>query len=261
MIGIPVDTIRYYEKMGIVSPVRKGTYRVFSDEDIYLLCEYKKMRSYGLTLKEIKEFSHLTSIRDYAEQFAAISDYYNQKIKYYLALSRSMENSVDMLRNVEEYVGKYQMTEITARYYIDFFQQKKAGPEELSVWESWVHDYYPLVEYLAVWDLADGESGNITENSMWVNALSEESVRDLNIPVNETVKKIPAQKALFTVINRYEERLVDRQFAEEIRRELEARELLLDGKIIGKMMARIKEGDNILRYIGIWIPVRKKDHG
>lgn len=25
MIGIPIDTIRYYEKMGVISPIRKGT--------------------------------------------------------------------------------------------------------------------------------------------------------------------------------------------------------------------------------------------
>lgn len=260
MIGIPIDTIRYYEKVGIISPIRKGTYRAFSDEDIYLLCEYKKMRSYGLTLHEIKNFNHVVNMRDYAEQFAEIRDDYSRKVKYYLALQKNMESSVELLHNIEKYVGNYQMTEVTAKYYIDFFQHKKAALEQNNIWKSWVHEYYPLVEYIAVWDLADGESENITENSMWVNAISEENVKALDIPINETVQRISGQKALFTVVNRYGERLIDRQFAEEIRRELEARDLVLDGKVIGKMIARIKEDDNILRYIGIWIPVREKDN-
>lgn len=260
MIGIPIDTIRYYEKMGIISPIRKGTYRAFSEEDIYLLCEYKKMRSYGLALKEIKDFNHVTSIRDYAEQFAAIRDVCNRKMKYYLALNKNMEKSVDMLYNVKNFVGKYQMTEIEAKYYIDFFQKREIHSEQPNIWDIWVHEYYPLVEYIAVWDLEDGESENITQNSMWVNAISEECVKDLNIPVDETVQKIPCQNALFTVINRYGERMIDKQFMEEIRRELEARNLELAGKVIGKMMARIRENDDILRYIGVWIPVREKDN-
>lgn len=259
MIGIPIDTIRYYEKMGIISPIRKGTYRAFSDEDIYLLCEYKKMRSYGLSLKEIKDFNQVTRIQDYAGQFETIRDDCEQKVQYYLTLKRSMDRSVNMLQNVEEHVGKYQITEISAKYYIDFFQQKKFNLDKTNIWKSWIHDYYPLVEYIAVWDLADGESENITENSMWVNAIDEDAVKSLNIPVDESVQRISAGKALYTIINRYGERMIDRQFMEEIRRELEERNLVLDGKVIGKMMARIKEGSDILRYIGIWIPVREKN--
>lgn len=258
MIDIPIDTIRYYEKRGILSPIRRGTYRAFSDEDIYILCEYKKMRSYGLTLNEIKEFSQVADMQDYVEQFTLIRDDCDQKMKYYLALKKSMESSVDMLTNVKNYVGNYQLTKIKAKYYIDFFQQKKAGLDCHDIWKSWIHEYYPWVEYIAVLDLADGESENITENSMWANAIDGEFVMDLNIPVNEAVQRIPSKKALFTVVNRYGERLIDKKFIEEIHRELEMRSLILDGKIIGKMIARIKEGANILRYIGIWIPVREK---
>lgn len=258
MIDIPVDTIRYYEKRGILSPIRKGTYRAFSDEDVYILCEYKKMRSYGLTLNEIKDFNHVADMRDYAERFEAIRDDCDQKIKYYHALKKSMVSSVEMLRNAKEHVGNYQMTEITAKYYIDFFQQKKAGLNYQDIWKRWIHDYYPWVEYIAVLDLEAGESENITKNSMWTNAIDEEFVTDLCIPINETVQRIPSHKALFTVVNRYGERLIDKKFTEEIRRELDARNLILDGKIISKMIARIREDDNILRYIGIWIPVREK---
>lgn len=259
MIGIPIDTIRYYEKMGVISPIRKGTYRAFSDEDIYLLCEYKKMRSYGLGLSEIKDFNHVANMQDYAKQFAAIRDECGKKEKYYQALRKNMESSADMLENVEKYVGNYHMTEIESKYYIDFYHQKKVDPEQDTIWKSWIYEYYPLVEYIAVWDLADGESENITENSMWVNAISEKNVKALGIPINEAAQKIPAKKTLFTVVNRYGERMIDKQFAEEILRELEKRNLSLDGKIIGKMLARIKEGDNTLRYIGIWIPVQEKD--
>ena len=259
MIGIPVDTIRYYEKMGIISPIRKGTYRAFSDEDIYLLCEYKKMRSYGLGLGEIKDFYQVSDMQDYAKQFVSIRDVCGKKEKYYQALKRNMEQSVTMLENVEKYVGNYQTAESEAKYYIDFFRQKEIGSEPDNIWKKWICEYYPLVEYIAVWDLADGESENITENSMWVNAISEKNIKALDIPIDETVKKIPTQKALFTVVNRYGERLINKQFAEEILNELEKRNLILDGRIIGKMLARIKEGSNTLRYIGIWIPVREKD--
>ncbi len=261
MTDIPIDTIRYYEKRGVLSPMRKGKYRVFSDEDVYLLCEYKKMRSYGLTLQEIRNFHQVASMEDYAGQFQAIRDDCEKKLKYYLALTQSMKSSVDTIRNAVNQVGRYELTEISSKYYIDFFRQKEDGFARQDIWKSWVHEYYPWVEYIAVLDLEDGESENITKNSMWVNAIDEEFVKTLQVPIDESVQRIPAKKALFTVVNRYGERLIDKRFAKEIRKELKKRKLVLDGKMIGKMIARIKEEDQILRYIGIWIPVCEERSG
>ena len=257
MIDIPIDTIRYYEKIGIISPERKGTYRYFSEEDIYLMCEYKKMRSYGLTPDDIHNFYEISNIEDYADEFEKIRADCKKRADFYVTLEKSMSKSVDMLKNIDEYIGKFQESKMEGRYYTDFYKNHNIE-EYHAIWNQWVHDYYPFVEYIAVWDINEGESDNITNNAMWANAISEEKIKRLSISTNEYVNKIEAGDALFTVITRYDDILVDRPFLDEINKELHSRGLCVNGKLVGKMMARIKEEDRIKRYIGIWIPVREK---
>lgn len=62
--GIPVKTIRYYEELGLLSPVvhrSRSKYRLF-DKSIYnRLAFIKRAQALGLSLKEIKE---ILAVRD-----------------------------------------------------------------------------------------------------------------------------------------------------------------------------------------------------
>jgi len=54
LLEIPEATIRYYEKIGIISPSRKlNGYRVFGYEDIFNLVDCRRYSRFGLPLKEI----------------------------------------------------------------------------------------------------------------------------------------------------------------------------------------------------------------
>jgi MerR family transcriptional regulator, aldehyde-responsive regulator len=52
------DTLRYYEKVGLVEPVRRGPggVRIYSDDHLYLLRVLKCLKKTGLPLEDIKEF-------------------------------------------------------------------------------------------------------------------------------------------------------------------------------------------------------------
>ncbi len=54
--GVPIDTIRYYESLGLLEkPVRsEGGFRLYSIEAIEKLCFIKKAQSFGLTLSDIQ---------------------------------------------------------------------------------------------------------------------------------------------------------------------------------------------------------------
>lgn len=53
--GFAIDSLRYYDKLGIVSPERKGNgYRYYSEKD-YILLQYVTVMKYAnFTLREIK---------------------------------------------------------------------------------------------------------------------------------------------------------------------------------------------------------------
>lgn len=59
MTGFGHDTLRYYEKIGLLKPQRKpsGGARVFSDDDLRLLSGLRCLKRLGLSLDEIKSFT------------------------------------------------------------------------------------------------------------------------------------------------------------------------------------------------------------
>jgi len=54
--GLSIKAIRLYEDMGlIVSPVRKGRYRVYTKEHIEVLTLIKEAKALGATLNQLKD--------------------------------------------------------------------------------------------------------------------------------------------------------------------------------------------------------------
>ncbi|MEF3302192.1 MerR family transcriptional regulator [Paenibacillus sp. GYB003] len=59
MTGFGHDTLRYYEKIGLLKPQRKrsGGPRAYSDDDLRLLSGLKCLKRLGLSLEEIKSYT------------------------------------------------------------------------------------------------------------------------------------------------------------------------------------------------------------
>ena len=54
--GASRKAIRHYESLGLIpEPQRRGKYRVYSEQDIFLVHMIKHAQSFGFSLKELKE--------------------------------------------------------------------------------------------------------------------------------------------------------------------------------------------------------------
>lgn len=62
--GVNVQTVRYYERRGLVTPVarRKSGYRQFALEDVRLLRFIKRVQGLGFSLDEITELLELRAV-------------------------------------------------------------------------------------------------------------------------------------------------------------------------------------------------------
>ncbi|MDR2816197.1 MAG: MerR family transcriptional regulator [Proteiniphilum sp.] len=256
LTNIPIDSIRYFEKVGIVLPVRIGTYRYYSEEDIYTLCEYKKMRSFGMKMDEVKEFFKIGNMGDYARKFIEFQKKYDAIIKYYSALEKSTKQSITTIEAAEENIGRYKITKLPAKYYIDFYFEQKENSPLIRIWKKWVDDYYPLVEYIAVFEKNTFEKQLEERKSIiWANALDKDIVENLNIPIDRSVKLIPEQTAVYTVVVNRETPLLPKELFCELEIFLKENNLHISGDGIGKLISRIKNEEKGIRYIGLWIPV------
>ncbi len=67
MLGLPVSTIRYYDRMGLLPNVErnKNDYREFTDSDISGLKMIQCFKSTGMSIKNIRRWIALSKEGDY----------------------------------------------------------------------------------------------------------------------------------------------------------------------------------------------------
>lgn len=81
-VGVPVDTIRYYEKMGLLNPKRlENEYRDYDDECIAHLKMIVVLKHLGFSLKEISRLIQLQMKEISPECNQETVELFDQKIK------------------------------------------------------------------------------------------------------------------------------------------------------------------------------------
>lgn len=91
LLNIPKDTLRYYDKLGLVSPARgENRYRCYTDRDILDLQYIETFKYADFSLSEIRQFFDYMRSLDSAEDcdnierlFEDKKEDYRQKIKTY----------------------------------------------------------------------------------------------------------------------------------------------------------------------------------
>ena len=114
-LGLSIDTLRYYEKMGLIKKVNKvDGKRKYSDKDVkdlnFILC----MKSAGLSLKDIKKF-----------------------LEYYEQGDITLNLRINMLENQREIlqreIKEKKETLDYLNYKIDLYEKRKGEKNEIDL--------------------------------------------------------------------------------------------------------------------------------
>lgn len=64
MFDLTVETIRYYERVGVIPPIQrdKNGYRIFTKRDLNWVFLAKSLRSVGLSIESLIEFATLSQL-------------------------------------------------------------------------------------------------------------------------------------------------------------------------------------------------------
>jgi len=106
--GLSVHTLRYYEKEGLLRNISRNTSgrRKYSEVDLIWLTWIQRLKSTGMSLKDIKQFSVLRTMGD-----ASISDRKNMLIEHSQKLKSDIQRLQNELDIVEYKVEAYQEKE------------------------------------------------------------------------------------------------------------------------------------------------------
>jgi Predicted transcriptional regulators len=92
--GLTEDALRYYEKIGLLPRAkrRENGRRVYYEEDMELMELIICLKTMGVPLKDIKEFTSLS----YTEDIVSVPEVYEKVLAY----RKKLQNKIDQLQKV-----------------------------------------------------------------------------------------------------------------------------------------------------------------
>ena len=266
MVDVPVETIRFLEQKGLVSPEKNtGTgYRLYSGWDINLILDYMKFRKIGFSSRETVDLVRDSSFADLLEQLDVKRKEAAYLAHYYQAKALKLKNFQSVLGNAPELVGKYYIMNRPENYSLftrshsgkslkmTNARDTEGGFEEIT-------RNYPFVEH--IYRLKKGELmlPEDLEEAEWGWTVKKYWADRLGIQLLPRMEHIRPVTALFTVITMDEQEYFTRSAAENALQYMEDHHYTLCGDILGVYIATDREGGRNVRYMELWMPIRGTD--
>lgn len=117
LYDIGVDSLRYYETLGLIHPIRaESGYRLYSVRDIWRLNVIRDLRGLDFSMEQIRAYLSQHTVDATLEMLAAESRAIGEKLDFLQQLRANVEQRMENIRDaVQQPVNQIQMVEYPAR--------------------------------------------------------------------------------------------------------------------------------------------------
>ena len=139
--GVPVDTLRYYEKIGVISPKidENNHYRYYEAWDINFIFDYNNYRKLEYSSRDALNFIHGASLEEQLEMFQIKEKYYESQIDHYEMLRSRNAKLLEEVQSLSSSLNQITIEQTPAYLYIPYrknydFDGFKKYKDELNEW-------------------------------------------------------------------------------------------------------------------------------
>lgn len=131
MFDLSVDTLRYYERVGVIPPVHRNAsgYRDYTTNDLNWIYLAKNLRSAGLTVESLIEFAQLAQLRKTQNveeaQKQILFDQLEELDKKLAVMQEVRELLVYKIETYDEHIAKFKTGEMSADKAEKLWERKK----------------------------------------------------------------------------------------------------------------------------------------
>lgn len=261
LLDLPVETIRFYEKMKIITPQRQpeSTYRVYETWDIFYLMECMRYRSFGVSLKDIADILYEKPVSYFIDQISRRQHTIDEQLRYYTLLEKKIDDYKHRLEALPYNVGCYWFESRPEYRYFTYVSRNEGENygriEEEALFTRWLSEI-PFVEYTHHVSLQDVMEGKV-DRDRWGLSVTAEDADMLALPVDERVKVLPAGLYLCTVLDLGNYGTLDLKRFTPLIAYMEAHNIDPAGDIIGTVLTRVHEKGRLRRFIQYRIAVNQ----
>ena len=255
--GVPVDTLRYYEKIGVISPKidDNNHYRYYEAWDINFIFDYTNYRKLEYSSRESLNFIHGASLEEQLAMLQTKQHYYQSKIEHYTKLKGRNDKLLAEIQGLCESLNHVTMEQAPAYLYIPYrknydFHGFKEYKEELNEWLGHLEmtDNVIMVDK----DCALNQGENTYH---WGLMVQESDFRATGLRITDNVRRIPEGLCVKIVIQAGGAGTFHYSLLEPAFKFIKEHNFTLAGDPYGILWIRSHEGEQMHRYFAFYLPV------
>lgn len=252
LLGIASDTLRYFDKEGIVTAKKNANnYRYYDDWDINFLIEYKKYRSFGYNVQEAKEILYEDDLDQLTDKFIAKQNDLQKLISQYQLILDKSQRYTNHLCNIRRKIGQYIITDMIDVYYFPMRYNNTylCKPDIADMMNEWMN-YFPIVDPALV---IEDSTNHDYECALSILANYQ---KQIHLPFNNLVKHTQKSKAINTIIVAGDKNTFSTDLLNPVYEYIKTHHYQINGPVIGYYLARVHEKDGYKRYIDLFVPIK-----
>lgn len=131
MFDLSVDTLRYYERVGVIPPVQRNEsgYRVYTTNDLNWIYLAKHLRNAGLSIESLIEFAQLAQVRESQNvekaQKQILADQLEELEKKLAAMQEVRDLLIYKIETYDEHIAKFKAGNMTPDKVEKLWERKK----------------------------------------------------------------------------------------------------------------------------------------
>jgi DNA-binding transcriptional MerR regulator len=258
ILGVSVDTLRLYEKHGIIKPIKdaKNNYRYFNDLDARNLLISRWYRSIQIPLHDVSALTRGSSMDNIIEKIREKRFSLQEEIKKSTMLLNKVTEINNDIENIQLTLNQCRKKEISGIYRLKQTNKNDLLKDEplrgmVSTWMNLLPFTFYSFRIECKEFLSEGNCFDYT----WGLAISEEEVHNFDIDINDYVEYIAPKTYISSVVMRANQQYLSRESFQFIIDYIKEHQYSITGDIIGRLM--LVENINGLNryYLEVNIPV------
>ncbi|MEL7648659.1 MAG: MerR family transcriptional regulator [Sedimentibacter sp.] len=260
--GVSGDTIRHYDRLGIISPKKdeKNNYRYYSREDLICFSYVFELKDLGLPLKQIDKMLNNNTMEYAAQVLEAHEQEIEKQIEELKKLKWIINDYKQCIYNAIQNYDKINIAEDLAVVYKEIEQSESSLIDNLNLFKNLSMTHIPLFTFVVDKDLflSDEFYNNVKDcRSYFKYALSlvnDENLASRADTYSGGFKVLNPRKCLKSVIKFYTHR--DYSAIIRIVDYIRDNNLEIDGPVLLRAISFKNDKDNNYDFYEIYIPLK-----
>ena len=260
ILGISPDLLRYYEKKGVVKPVkdRSNDYRYYEPWDINFLIDCLWYKNFGFGIEQVAKIVSRSSYADIQTMMSGKEAEIEASIRHQeMLLRRTREHQQEVAR-ARTLLGKCDLVYSPEIYrYLNRYNFIYDNSKELQALSHQWLQYMPFTH--RCFEIGQEDLENKTDNYAWGFSLSMDYVQELAVPLKPPVAHLPSQPSIHSVFTSSGKDAFSPRHLKFIMEYARNNGLAVAGNARGNLICSVLEDERLTGYFEVWLPIEPKE--